>query len=115
MSTRITITSRPIAPAWLTNPKAPQLYRVYLRRGDRLSEQGQSTGHSVIEALRQFDGRSSWHGKQVGPYRFIGHGCDYLLEPVYLRRPCNAASPVKRRTYFIPKRELVQRGLLEAL
>ena len=113
MSTKIKVT---VSPPLLLNPAAPQLYRIYLRVGDTLHEQGQATGRSVIEALRGFDGRSSWHGKQVGPYRFKGFGCDYLLEPVYLRRVVKAdraKSPTRKR-YFIPTRELVQRGLLVA-
>lgn len=110
MSPHIRVT---VKPAYLHNPASPQLYRVYLRRGDMLLEQGQSTGRSVIEAMRAFDGRSSWNGKQVGPYRFQGLGCDYLLEPVYLRRECKAAATAPRtRTYFIPRVELIQRGLL---
>lgn len=98
--------------AQLYRPEAPQLYRVFRRVGAALQEAGCATGRSVIEALRLFDGRASWQDCQVGPYRFTGHGCDYLLEPVFLRRHLRAPR-AGRRKFYVTVTELRQRGLLQ--
>ncbi|MEY5101122.1 MAG: hypothetical protein RJA36_3841 [Pseudomonadota bacterium] len=94
--------------------EAPQLFRVFQRAGDALREVGLASGRTITEAMRVFDGRSSWSGTRPSPLRFVGCGREYVLEPVFHRR-VQTLPPAPRtgnRRYFVTVKELRQRGLI---